>query len=63
MWFRVSVFSARLFDSHRVTCYGIRVEGGLRVMRLCVFSSSLLLEPGGTSSSLSIREGRTAVLF
>lgn len=35
MWFRVSVFSARLFDSHRVTCYGIRVEGELRVTRLC----------------------------
>lgn len=34
MWLRVSVFSARLFDSHRVMCHGIRVEGGLRVKRL-----------------------------
>jgi len=43
-------------------CYGIRVEGGIESKEV-VFSSSLLLEPGGTNSTLSIREGRTAVLF
>lgn len=31
MWLRYSVFSARLFESHRMTCYTIGMEGGSRV--------------------------------
>lgn len=31
MWLRFSIFSARLFESHRMTCYSIGVEGQLRV--------------------------------
>lgn len=41
MWLRYPLFSARLFESHRMTCYSIEVEGESRVKRwvLLIFLS------------------------